>query len=116
MKSGRKQSSAGIRTPRSPSRDLIGPEAAFLAAALFGCLVCTISWAVLPAGVALPLAATAFLVCGAGLALLSWRRPFDRLQVNYLDVAGALTLIGCFAAAGIEPEQLVRLVEGRTAN
>ena len=31
-------------------------------------------------------------------------------NVTYADVAGALTLIGLFAAATIEPEQLVRLV------
>ena len=35
----------------------------------------------------------------------------DPDNVTYADVAGALTLIGLCAAATIDPEQMVRLVE-----
>jgi hypothetical protein len=98
------------------SCDLTGPRAAFVAVAFVGCIACAISSALLPAEAVLPLVASTFLGFGAGLALLSWKRPIDRSQVNYLDVAGALTLIGFFAAVAIEPEQLVRLVEGGSAN
>ena len=42
---------------------------------------------------------------------IAWRRERKNSDnVTYADVAGALTLIGLFAAATIEPEQLVRLV------
>jgi hypothetical protein len=39
----------------------------------------------------------------------------NRNQVTYADVAGALTLIGLCAAATIDPDQMVRLVEGGRA-
>ncbi len=66
----------------------------------------------LPAGWAIPLGATLLFVSAGAMALLAWRRrENDPDNVNCWDVAGALTLIGICAAATIDPEQIVRLVE-----
>ncbi|WP_444841728.1 hypothetical protein [Bradyrhizobium sp.] len=69
--------------------------------------------ATLPADLVMPLVATAFFVLAAVLGPLAWlRREMSPLNVTYTDVVGALTLIGVFAAAAIEPEQMLRLIEG----
>jgi hypothetical protein len=85
---------------------------------LFGAaLVLTVSGAaaaarVLPEGWMIPLGATLLFALAGAMALLAWRRrDSDPQQVNCWDVAGALTLIGICAAATIEPEQLVSLVD-----
>lgn len=60
----------------------------------------------------MPLVATAFIALAALSGLIAWRTPIGgRQELTYTDVAGALMLIGAFAAAAIEPEQMVRLVE-----
>lgn len=76
--------------------------------------VCGLSTALLPAEAVMPLVVTAFLVCAAAIGVLAWRRGSDdRNDVTCTDAAGALVLIGAFAAAAtIEPEHLVRLVAG----
>ena len=64
----------------------------------------------------MPLVATVFFLLAAVLVPLAWlRRGMNPLNVTYADVAGALTLIGVFAAAAIEPEQMVRLIESTGA-
>jgi hypothetical protein len=88
--------------------------AILFATAVFG------SFAVLAGGVAtlprdflLPIAATLLLAMAAAAALVGWLRERgpqpDRL--TYGDVAGALTLIGIGAAALMDPDQLIRMVE-----
>ena len=67
---------------------------------------------ILPPGLIMSAVATVFLAFAAALAMVAWRREVDPDQVTYTDVAGALTLIGVCAAATIDPDQLVRLVEG----
>jgi uncharacterized membrane protein len=75
-------------------------------------VVSAISARLLPAGWATPLAATLLFVLAGAMALLAWRRrEGNAQQVNCWDVAGALTLIGICAAATIDPEQMVQLVE-----
>jgi hypothetical protein len=66
----------------------------------------------------MPVVATLFLGFAAVLAMVGRRnRDLDSNQVTYADVAGALTLIGLCAAATIDPDQMVRLVEsGRSEN
>jgi hypothetical protein len=102
-------------------RRRLGPELAFAAVIL-------IAFA-LPALYALPRefvmpAISILLFISAGLVALvaSTRgRLFEQghatSQVTYWDVAGALTLIGICAAATVDPDQVVRLVEsGRSQN
>ena len=61
--------------------------------------------------VVMPVVATMFLVFAAVFAVVAWRRRAeDPTTVTHADVAGALTLIGLFAAATIDPDQLVRIV------
>ena len=64
----------------------------------------------------MPVIATYFLLLAAVLAVFAWRhRRTDPNSLTYADVAGALTLIGLCAAAMIDPDQMVRLIEsGRT--
>ena len=74
------------------------------------------AWGVFQATVSpdlvMPLVATVFFVLAAVLVPLAWlSRGMSPRNVTYTDVAGALTLIGVFAAAAIEPEQMVRLIE-----
>ena len=61
--------------------------------------------------VVMPVVATMFLAFAAVFAVVAWRRRAeDPTTVTHADVAGALTLIGLFAAATIDPDQLVRIV------
>jgi glutamine phosphoribosylpyrophosphate amidotransferase len=63
----------------------------------------------------MPIVATLFLALACVLGLVAWRhRGEDAAGITYADAAGALTLIGFFAAATIDPDQLVWLVESRT--
>ena len=113
---GRKNNPAGSPWRRLDKLgSLSGPEVGFLAAtvACFGAW--GISQAILPSDMTMPIVATLFLVLACVLGLVAWRhRGADPAGITYADAAGALTLIGFFAAATIDPEQLVRLVESRT--
>jgi hypothetical protein len=90
----------------------VGPKLGFAAATFAGFaawsgLIVSIS----PATI-MPLLATLFLTFAAGFAIVAWRhRDEDPTQVTYADVAGALTLIGLFAASTIDPDQLVRIIQ-----
>jgi hypothetical protein len=96
----------------------VGPQLGFAAAVFAG----FIAWTGLAASGAtdtvMPVVATMLLLCAAGFALIAWRsRDEDFERVTYADVAGALTLIGLFAAATIDPDQLLRIVAAdRTEN
>lgn len=97
-------------------RRRLGPKVAFATAVL-------IAFA-LPAAYALPKdlvlpAISILLFVSAGLVALfasSDGRLFEQVhatsQPTYWDVAGALTFIGICAAATVDPDQMVRLVEG----
>ena len=78
-------------------------------------IACALGWAVairmLPPDAVVPAVSTLVLCFAALFGAIAWRRGrINPANVTYTDVAGALTLIGLFAAATIEPEQLVRLV------
>lgn len=117
MASGRRNDPIGSRLKRRdqvPSRALSGPQAGFLGATVIGFAVWGGSLVLLPPDMVMPAVATLFLVFAAVLAFVAWfNRGMDPAQVTYADAAGALTLIGFFAAATIDPDQLVRLVESR---
>ena len=90
-----------------------GPQFAFAAATLVGFTAWTGSVATLPHGFAPPIVASVFLALAAVFAIVAWRcRTADPTNVTYTDVAGALTLIGLCVSATIEPDHLLRLVQG----
>jgi hypothetical protein len=61
----------------------------------------------------MPIVASLFFAFAAVFGLVAFLQSsrIDLTRVTYADVAGALTLIGICAAATIDPEQMVRLVE-----
>ena len=93
-------------------RRALGPEVAF-GGAVFACFAAWgASSVTLPPDLIMPVVATLFLAFAAVLALCARReRNPESGHVTYADVAGALTLIGLCAAATIDPDQMVRLVE-----
>ena len=93
-----------------------GPELAFGGAVFASFAAWGASTVTLPPDLIMPVVATLFLGFAAVLAMFGRRiRDPDSGQVTYADVAGALTLIGLCAAATIDPDQMVRLVEGRNS-
>jgi hypothetical protein len=101
--------SVGRRSGETDNRSRA--ELVFAGAVLLGFTVWGIARAVLAVDLVMPLVASTFLVLAAALAMIAWRhRGMDPNRVTYTDVAGALTLIGAFAATAIEPEQMMRLV------
>jgi hypothetical protein len=90
-----------------------GPQLAFAAATLAGFTVWTGCVATLPQGFGPPIVTSVFLVLAAVFAAVAWRcRKDDPTNVTYTDVAGALALIGLCLSATIEPDPLLRLVQG----
>jgi hypothetical protein len=99
---------------RRPGRTRFGPPFWFAASILAALGVLAASATVWSRDLALPLAST-FLFFVAGLtATAGWQegRASDGGPVTYRDVAGALTFIGTFAAALMDPEQMVRIFDG----
>src|SRR5688500_10771438 len=95
----------------------IGPQIAFAAVTFAGFAAWSGLIVSVPQHWVMPGLATMFLVFAAAFAVIAWRRRGeDPTRVTYADVAGALTLIGLFAASTIDPDQLIRVVEssGRT--
>lgn len=91
----------------------LGPRAVFIGAVVAGFAAWGVFQATLNPDLVMPLVATVFFVLAVVVGPLAWlRRGMSPLNVTYTDVVGALTLIGVFAAAAIEPEQMVRLLEG----
>src|SRR5262245_5261744 len=112
-------------TMPSPSRGVAGqrggwaagPPAAFAAAVLIAFIPLAMSWLTMPRDLAMLLTSMVLFVLAGVIALVGWRsgrpgrhRPAERDAVTYLDVAGALTFIGIFAASQVDPDQMVRMV------
>jgi hypothetical protein len=91
-----------------------GPHIALLGSVAIVFALLTTSDRMLPADVTLPAAVMLLFGLAAILAVMAWRQSPDLTpaRLNYWDVAGALVLIGIALSALIEPEQIVRLVEG----
>ena len=91
-----------------------GPQVAFFGAVLvvFGALAFSVRALpqdlVTPAVIALLFTLAAMVVVVARTS----RSRFAAMHLNYWDVAGALVLIGIGLSALVEPEQMMRLVEG----
>lgn len=89
----------------------LGPSLAFLVAVAATVAVAVIAARALHWDYVLPLISTALFILAAIAAALGWRRrKGQQASLTYWDVAGAMTLIGIFAAALVEPEQLMRVL------
>jgi hypothetical protein len=101
----------------APPRPALGPRLGFAAAVGVSFVAWAAARATLPADMVMPLFATLLLLFAAIFGAIAWwRGRMDPGGVTYLDVAGALTLIGVCAAAAIDSEQMLRLVQsGSTA-
>jgi hypothetical protein len=99
-----------------------GPQVTFAVVLLIAFAVLVVSTTMLPSDFVVPLTSTLLFVLAGLVALVAWSRgrPSEQapgndqatLQVTYWDVAGALTFIGICAASLIDPDQMVRLMEG----
>ena len=91
-----------------------GPEIAFSAALLLAGAAMVASTQMLPNDFVLPVVGTLFFVLACMVALVASRggRAAEQDQLTYWDVAGALTLFGICVASQVEPDQMVRLIEG----
>jgi hypothetical protein len=91
-----------------------GPEIAFATTLLIACAVIAASTQMLPGDVVLPVVSTLFFILACLVALVASRsaRAAEQDQLTYWDVAGALTLFGICVASQVEPDQVVRLIEG----
>jgi hypothetical protein len=93
----------------------IGPQLGFAAATMAGFAAWSGLIVTIPTNLIMPVLATMFLLFAAGFAVVAWRNHReDPTSVTYADVAGALTLIGLFAASTIDPDQLVRAIHAET--
>jgi len=102
--------------PTKRSRQVIqqagyGPQIGF-AGAIFTCAAALgAASATLQPVLTMPLVATWLLGFALVFGVVAWRKgPTDAEDVTYWDVAGGLMLIGLFAAATVEPDQLIRTV------
>ena len=108
---GNELASFGLRSDQAGAP--LGPRAVFIGAVVVGFAAWGIFQATLTPDLVMPLVATVFFVLAVVVGPLAWlRRGMSPLNVTYTDVVGALTLIGVFAAAAIEPEQMIWLLEG----
>jgi hypothetical protein len=94
----------------------IGPPVTFAAAVLAAGAILALASATLPGDSVLPLTSLLLFVVAGAVALVAWSRGRPSRQaahVTYWDVAGALAFIGICAAALVDPDQMVRLIEAQ---
>jgi hypothetical protein len=91
-----------------------GPEITFAAAVLIVFAALAVCSTALPSDLVLPVISTLLFILASLVALVAtcWKRTSHQTELTYWDVAGALTFIGVFGASKIDPNQMVRLVEG----
>ena len=89
-----------------------GPQFGFATATIAGFAVWAVANATLSQDAVMPVVATLFLIFAAAFAVIAWLRGWmDPNGVTYRDVAGVLTLIGICAAATIDSDQMIRLMQ-----
>jgi hypothetical protein len=100
-----------VRQAKRPAR---GPHIAFVGCVLLVFLALALSGRALPQDLVTPLIVTLLfgLAAFVTIAAVRKRRGPVPARLTYWDVAGALLLIGIGLSALIEPDQMVRLVEG----
>jgi hypothetical protein len=91
-----------------------GPEVTFAAAVLIVFAALAVCRTTLPSDLVLPVISTLLFVLASLVALVArfWKRASRQDRTTYWDVAGALTFIGICVASQIDPDQMVRFVEG----
>jgi hypothetical protein len=91
-----------------------GPEIAFAATLVIACAAMAAGTQVLPSDFVLPVVSTLFFILACLVTLVGscGARAAEQDQLTYWDVAGALTLFGICVASQVEPDQMVRLIEG----
>ena len=91
-----------------------GPEATFAATVLTAFAASAACMTMLQADLVLPVISTLFFAMACLVALVAWLWEHAGAQshVTYWDVAGALSLFGICVASQVDPDQMVRLVEG----
>ncbi|HKS61701.1 MAG TPA: hypothetical protein VJT13_08395 [Xanthobacteraceae bacterium] len=101
---------------RSAKPGGIGAHLGYAAVILAGVAVWGFSRATLQPDLVMPLVSTLLLALAALFGVAAWWRGWmDPNGVTFRDVAGALTLIGLCAAATIEPDQMLRIIQGSDA-
>jgi hypothetical protein len=94
-------------------RESVGPAFVFATATATGAAAWLYLAGALPTDALLPAICILFSALAGVAAAVAWFRPHPVAgPFTYWDVAGMLILIGVCAAAAIEPDQMVRLVEG----
>ena len=95
--------------------DAYGPILTFTAALAIAMLALVAAATAMPRDFALATVSTVFFAIAALVALFAWRagKPQTENTVSYWDVAGALTLFGICAAAFLDSDQVIRLIETR---
>lgn len=89
-----------------------GPQVGFAFATIAGFAVWGAAIALLPPDAVMPAVASLFLTFAAAFAVIAWLRGrMNPNGVTYRDVAGVLTLIGICAAATIDSDQMIRLMQ-----
>lgn len=94
------------------SRPAVGPQIALAGALAVVLGVAILVRQTLAGDALLPAVSLLLFVLAAAVAPLAWLRVPPERQFSYADLAGVLAFIGICVAALVEPEQLVRLVEG----
>jgi hypothetical protein len=90
-----------------------GPPAILAGALATGCAV----WFYVSRSFAhemlLPAIATLFFALAAVLAAVAWNRATSQSAISYRDVTGLLVLFGICAAAAVEPDHMVQLLQDK---
>lgn len=90
----------------------VGPRVGFFAAVLAGFGLLAAARMALTPDLTMPIVASLFLASAVACGAVAWwRGRTDQGDVTYRDVAGALTLIGICAAAAIDADQMMRIVQ-----
>jgi peptidoglycan/LPS O-acetylase OafA/YrhL len=97
--------------PQGSRASAFGPPAVLAGAFMAGSAAWLYGIGTLPADALLPAIGVLFFVLAAAVALTWPRAASDAMPLTYWDVAGLLTLVGIFAVAAVEPDQMVRLLE-----
>jgi hypothetical protein len=115
QRKNRPEKSGGSRSHQSRVPQGIGPRLGFLGALVLVLLISAIANAALQPELVMPMVVGAFLTLAGTFGLMGWRslQSRDAHEVTCGDVAGALTLIGFFAAATIDSDQMLRLMQSK---
>jgi hypothetical protein len=90
------------------------PQATGAAALLTAVGALTVCASLLPPDLVLPAMSILFFILAAGVGLIagSRSRAAEETGLTHCDLAGLLTFIGICAASQVDPDQMVRLMEG----